>query len=31
MAAQRTAPLDEVEPDSVPYFAMIVVPGAGRR
>jgi precorrin-2/cobalt-factor-2 C20-methyltransferase len=30
MEAQRTAPLDEVDPASVPYFSMIVVPSAGR-
>jgi precorrin-2/cobalt-factor-2 C20-methyltransferase len=29
MEGQRTAPLDEVDPDSVPYFSMIVVPSAG--
>lgn len=28
MDAQRTAPLDEVDPDSVPYFSLIVVPSA---
>ncbi|CAK0770804.1 Precorrin-2 C(20)-methyltransferase [Azospirillaceae bacterium] len=27
MAQQRIAPLAEVEPDGVPYFAMILVPG----
>lgn len=31
MASQRTAPLDEVDPASVPYFSMILVPSAGPR
>jgi precorrin-2/cobalt-factor-2 C20-methyltransferase len=30
MAAQRTAPIDEVDPASVPYVSMIVVPSAWR-
>ena len=28
MASQRTAPLDEIDPDSVPYVSLIVVPSA---
>ena len=28
MSAQRTAPLDEVDPGTVPYFSLIVVPSA---
>ena len=30
MASQRTAPLDEIDPSSVPYVSMIVVPSAWR-
>jgi precorrin-2/cobalt-factor-2 C20-methyltransferase len=30
MASQRTAPLDEIDPASVPYVSMIVVPSAWR-
>jgi len=28
MAEQRTVPLDGIDPTTVPYFAMILVPGA---
>jgi precorrin-2/cobalt-factor-2 C20-methyltransferase len=31
LASQRVLPLVEVEPDAVPYFAMILVPGEDRR
>ncbi|BCL35357.1 precorrin-2 C(20)-methyltransferase [Nostoc sp. MS1] len=30
MAQQRILPLDEVDPDEVPYFAMIVIPSKNR-
>jgi precorrin-2/cobalt-factor-2 C20-methyltransferase len=30
MAQQRIVPLDEVDPDEVPYFAMIVIPSKNR-
>jgi hypothetical protein len=30
MAGQKTAPLEEVDPTTVPYVSMIVVPSAWR-
>jgi precorrin-2/cobalt-factor-2 C20-methyltransferase len=30
MSGQNIIPLDEVEPDKVPYFAMVLVPSKSR-